>query len=105
VYQRHPRFGVTKHLVETQPIAPVSDPPEVYLAPEGELLFWHTMLGWLLSPTSPNFVSRTLQFLFVAPYTNVTNFSLFYQQYLNELVHRKFMYVLLTVALWTSTRS
>lgn len=70
--------------------------PQVYYPPEGELVFWHRIFGWILSPNQPNLISQLLQYFFVAPYTNVTNFALFYQMYLNELVHRKFWCALLT---------
>jgi hypothetical protein len=56
------------------------------LYPDSKEMNWiKTNMGWLICNESR--LGRTSGYIFVAPLTNVTCFSLFYQLYLNEIFH------------------
>lgn len=70
----HPRAGI---------------PAEVWVEPTAEQWFWVRHFGrWFApSPTEERGIARFIGRFFVVPSTNVTNFSLQYQSYLNDIFH------------------
>ncbi|MFO0693718.1 MAG: hypothetical protein U0230_09210 [Polyangiales bacterium] len=62
---------------------------ELFVEPSREQWFWVRKMGWLFAPT-PGEESRFARWYGIAtvvPSTNVTNFSLQYQSYLNDIFH------------------
>jgi len=64
-------------------------PAEILVEPSAEQWFLARKMGWLFAPKpeSKNPFARWYQIFTVVPSTNLTNFSLQYQSYLNDIFH------------------
>ncbi len=62
---------------------------EIWVEPTAEQWFWVKWAGWLFAPApeEDRGFSRWLSIFTVVPSTNVTNTSLWYQAWLNEIFH------------------
>src|SRR5688572_16566609 len=64
-------------------------PAEIWAEPSAEQAFWVRHAAWLFAPADDrSHLARWFGIVFVVPSTNVTNFSLHYQSYLNDIFHR-----------------
>ncbi len=64
-------------------------PAELFVEPSPEQWFWARKVSWLFAPKANdrNAFARWYQTFTVVPSTNVTNLSLQYQSYLNDIFH------------------
>jgi hypothetical protein len=64
-------------------------PAEIFVEPSREQWFWARKASWLFAPTpgKESFLARWYAIITVVPSTNVTNLSLQYQSYMNDIFH------------------